>query len=148
MRDWGDWYLSDILDALIFDRTAEDVAARNGKGTYNAVDLNRVEAAVGYIRDMLVRYGYVVDLTTKTDWAVGDIPRIADMERYIHNILHLDGKIPYTDERTPLPETADKLSFDGANGIEKMLYTLGGMAENIEKSWLYAGMIESGVAYL
>lgn len=140
--------MSEILDELVFDRTAADVAERNEKGTYNAADLNRVETVVGYIRDTLSRCGYVVNLATKTDWAVGDVPRAGDMERYIHNILSLDNKIPYADERIPLPETASSLTFAGANNIEKMLYTLGGIAENIEKSWLYTGMVESGVAYL
>lgn len=34
------------FSTLITDRTAEDVAARNEKGTYNASDLNRVNAAM------------------------------------------------------------------------------------------------------
>lgn len=46
------------FSTLVTDRTQADVAARNDKGTYNAADLNRVDAAVSDIAERFASYGY------------------------------------------------------------------------------------------
>ena len=38
-----------LRDVLVTDRTPADVAARNGKGTYNEADLNRVLRACSWL---------------------------------------------------------------------------------------------------
>lgn len=136
------------LKTLVFDRTQADVDAKNGKGTYNYTDVNRVESAAEYIQSLLISYGYVSDLVTKTTWANNSIPRKSDMVRYIENVETLAGMIPYSLEPTKLPRTMEKLTREGANDIEKTLYDLGKATESIEQNWFYSGMIESGVAYL
>lgn len=136
------------LKTLVFDRTQADVDAKNEKGTYNYTDANRVENAVEYIQTLLVSYGYISDLVTKTAWANNSIPRKSDMVRYIENVKTLAGMIPYSFEPTKLPGTMEKLTYEGANDIEKTLYDLGKATESIEPNWFYSGMIESGVAYL
>lgn len=45
-------------DYLVTDRNRLDVLARNGKGTYNVADLNRVTRAACYVASRLWRYGY------------------------------------------------------------------------------------------
>lgn len=47
-----------LRDILITDRAAADVAARNGKGTYNDTDLNRVLRACSWLAERLEAYGY------------------------------------------------------------------------------------------
>lgn len=47
-------------NSMITDRTAADVGARNDKGTYNASDLNRVDACLEYLAARLTGYGYVL----------------------------------------------------------------------------------------
>lgn len=83
------------------------------KGSYNATDLNRVEGAVAYLADLLqdmpdslktyaegldVAWGDIftppydpagLSLTTKTDWAIPDIPADSDMARYLSNVAAL-----------------------------------------------------------
>ena len=48
------------FSTLITDRTLEDVAARNEKGSYNATDLNRVDACLEDLVARLRRIGYNV----------------------------------------------------------------------------------------
>ena len=61
-----------IIDTLITDRTQADVDARNGKGTYNESDLNRVAAAMNYVAGRLESAGYDPHISPKTDWKDDD----------------------------------------------------------------------------
>lgn len=47
------------FSTLVTDRTQADVTAGNAKGTYNAADLNRVDAAVSDIAERFASYGYM-----------------------------------------------------------------------------------------
>lgn len=47
-------------NSMVTDRTAADVGARNDKGTYNASDLNRVDACLAYLAARMTGYGYVL----------------------------------------------------------------------------------------
>lgn len=136
------------LGTLVFDRTQADVDAKNAKGTYNYTDVNRVEKAADYIQGILNADGYTVSLVVQKEWRIKDIPRISDMARYLSNVKTLAGMIPYSFDPVGLPGTMEKLTYEGANAIEKTLYDVGKAAESIETNWLYSGMIESGVAYL
>lgn len=49
-----------LRDVLVTDRSVEDVKARNGKGTYNAEDLNRVLWACAWLAGRMEGYGYAV----------------------------------------------------------------------------------------
>ncbi len=49
-----------LSSVLVTDRSQADVNARNGKGTYNAEDLNRVLRACAWLAGRLERYGYSV----------------------------------------------------------------------------------------
>lgn len=136
------------LSALVFDRAQEDVEAKNAKGTYNATDINRVESMVRNIQKILVSCGYVSDLATNIGWMKDHVPLKSDMVRYLGNVKALASMIPYALAPVELPESMEKLTYIGANNIEKTLYDLGKAAESIEANWFYSGMIESGVAYL
>ena len=99
-----------MADKLITDRTAGDVQRETAKGFYNASDLNRVEGAVEELARLLrelpglltaygkglgidwkqSRLGYdpaSLELRTRTDWAMQDIPDGSDAERYLNNVL-------------------------------------------------------------
>lgn len=49
-----------LRDILVTDRSPADVAAQNGKGTYNESDLNRVLRACSWMAGKLEGYGYSV----------------------------------------------------------------------------------------
>ena len=86
------------------------------KGAYNYSDLNRVERAVEEISD---RMG--LGLITKTDWAMWDIPKESDMQRYLGNIVAIRQRIP-TSESIPLaPTSMNNLTYNEANNIELIL---------------------------
>ena len=134
------------LDNLIFDRTQADVDraaylsrlwvngtfsgttdelaewASDLKGAYNASDLNRVGSAVEYLTDTLYTMGYNVPTVPKDDWTETDIPVQSQMDIYINNIQLLRDILPYA--APDAPGDAEKLTFQEANNIEEILYTL------------------------
>lgn len=151
-----------IVDRTYADAQRADALARKGwaamseeekaewlgglKGAYNAVDLNRVETAVGVlaetlmalpaeIKDYAESFGVAWDaffelpydpehfaVETKTDWAMTDIPSAKELERYLLNVTTLRGALEYaTDD---LPSSMDGLTWSGANAIEKALVNL------------------------
>ncbi len=83
------------------------------KGGYNCSDLNRVERAVAEISN-----SYGLGLTTKTDWAMWDMPTQSDLERYISNIEIIRG---HWSPNVIIPGSMAKLNYAGANNIEKVL---------------------------
>lgn len=86
------------------------------KGAYNYSDLNRVENAVAEISE---KWG--LNLETKTNWGLWDVPNQADMDRYLANVEAIrTALIGYSDFPT-LPSSLNKLTFDVANTIEKIL---------------------------
>jgi hypothetical protein len=86
------------------------------KGAYNYTDLNRVETAVTEIAWKLG-----LTLTTKTDWTLWDIPVAAEMERYLSNIVAIRDACPDVVGFPVLPTSMDRLTYEGANSIEKVL---------------------------
>lgn len=77
---------------MITDRTQADTTSinKNGtvvqKGAYNYTDLNRVEAKVKELNDILIASGYMTSLTTKLDWSMTDKFNQNDSTRYLNNI--------------------------------------------------------------
>lgn len=92
---------------------AEVVPTAATKGAYNYSDLNRVERAVAEISALAG-----LNLATKTDWQMWDIPRRSDMERYLNNIRAIKD---FCDSSLPLPASMDNLTYEYANNIELIL---------------------------
>jgi len=86
------------------------------KGAYNYSDLNRVERAVTEISD---RMG--LNLATKTDWGMWDIPKASDMERYISNIAAIRSALSNTSGVPDAPTTMNNFTYEQANNIELIL---------------------------
>lgn len=86
------------------------------KGAYNYSDLNRVERAVAEISD---RAG--LNLITKTDWGMWDIPKESDMRRYLENIEAIRQLILNDTEVPPTPTTMNNFTYNEANNIEVIL---------------------------
>lgn len=103
-----------IIDELVTDRTQEDVnearrilndalslgwerlpaSDKNAylaglRGCYNASDLNRVGAAVNYLKNMLAERGITVNVSGKTDWNYQSVPTRAVMKVYLDNVKKL-----------------------------------------------------------
>lgn len=144
------------LDNLIFDRTELDVAELQAvtaklvagtataaeraaflagmKGAYNYTDLNRVGAAVEYLTALLNSLGYNVPTLPVTDWQEGDIPFSARMAQYLANITELRNRLPYVAPEAPADMTG--LTYQEANNIEEILYTLEDVLEAMQAAFL------------
>lgn len=136
--------MSDILNDLIFDRTDADLAGNTDKGNYNASDLNRVAAAVNYISAMFAEYGYRVPDAITADWEANDLPRKIKISEHHAKTLAAIGLIPYPDKPESIPASLDYLTIDGANAIEKALYSLIIAGRNIPDSWYFSGELYGG----
>lgn len=86
------------------------------KGAYNYSDLNRVERAVAELSDL-----HGLNLTTKTDWGMWDIPTESDMARFLMNIKKVRQACMNPNEVSAAPESMSHLTYNDANNIEKIL---------------------------
>ena len=115
------------------------------KGAYNFTDLNRVGAAVQYLRDRLYTLaGEVVDVTAKADWTESDIPTVSDMEAYLADISAIREALDVPDTVPAVPEDMVKLTHTEANNIEQILWDVNELIMRIIASWRYAGELFSG----
>lgn len=94
----------------------EILPTRATKGAYNHSDLNRVERAVAEISDLVG-----LNLQTKTDWNMWDIPRVSDLQRYLSNIEKIRAIIPDSANVPFAPLTMNNLTYTDANNIELIL---------------------------
>jgi hypothetical protein len=86
------------------------------KGAYNYTDLNRVETAVAELSSALG-----LELTTKTDWTMWDIPTQADMTRYLSNVERIRNAVWSGVDLPDVPRRMDNLTYEDANNIERIL---------------------------
>lgn len=132
-----------MLD-LIYDRTEADVRDGTAKGYYRHTDLNRVQAAVLYVRERYRDAGYdAVPAPSFRTWAENDVPRFPQMDAYLRAVRSLDGLIPIPG-KPAIPESPDRLDWRGANAIEEFLTRMDDSAERIAGAWFYSDEIFSG----
>lgn len=134
-----------MLNNMVFDRTANDVAQKTAKGLYRYTDMNRVRGAVLTICSRLAADGYAVTTPTLRTWAANDIPFKVQTTPYLNSVRMLRGYIAMPEEYA-IPVTMDGFTYIGANAIEKFLYQLDECIDNIEATWWYCGEIYSGEA--
>ena len=119
--------------------TPEEKAEWNAglKGAYNFTDLNRVETAVAYLAE---KFG--LDLTTKTNWHVSDIPTQADIDRFLENIVAIRNVASVYTTTPRTPKSMSKLTYTTANDIEKILLDISILEPTLFRCGeLYAGEI-------
>ena len=129
-----------ILDTLIYDRTQADVDANTPKGNYNYTDLNRVEAAVGFVGGTLRGYGYdTIPINTAPKyWQLNELPRVTDTNAYCQRIATISKAYEYG-AKLQLPSTLQNLDYKRANNIEEMLKRVGLLALQVPRTWHYCG---------
>lgn len=95
----------------------EILATTATKGAYNYSDFNRVERAVEEISD---RAG--LNLSTKTNWTMWDVPIEEDMNRYLGNIAVIRMRLINEGIIVPnVPTTMSNFTYEQANNIEVIL---------------------------
>lgn len=152
-----------IIDTLVTDRTQADVervkaleakgfaamtAAERAewlagmKGAYNASDLNRVGTALNYLAARLSSIcGRRITWTAKTDWAVTDIITASQAEAYRKQVQSIRDALAYPAETPDAPQLG-RLTYIGANDIERILVLCEELIDNITKAFRYTGAAE------
>lgn len=130
-----------IIGTLITDRTQADVDARNGKGTYNASDLNRVAVAMIYVADRLRAAGYDPHISPKTDWKDDDWVDPAAQAVCLGYLAELRSQFAMMQTTPPVPNDMEKLTYQEANDIEKILEDIDRLLTNASQAWFYSGDI-------
>lgn len=136
---------------LITDRTESDALLGNEKGVYSYTDLNRVENSVAQIAEEITVLGYSLMLHTKTDWGLpgaysaSSWPVESQMIRYLKNIEDIRRTFVIS---TAIPTTMEKLDWNGANNIEKVLETAFERIFGIKQSFRYSGEVYAGEGIL
>lgn len=155
--------MSTIIDTLVTDRTQADVervkalaakgfaamtAAERAewlagmKGAYNASDMNRVGTALNYLAGRLGPIcGKVITWTAKTDWAVTDIATASQAETYRQQIQDIRDALAYPAGTPDAPQLA-RLTYTGANDIERILTICEELIVNVAKSFRHTGAAE------
>ena len=152
-----------IIDTLVTDRTQADVervkelAAKEFavmtadeqaewlagmKGAYNAADLNRVGTALNYLASRLGAIcGRIITWTAKTDWAATDIITASQSSEYRRQIQDIRYALTYPAGTPDAPELG-RLTYTGANDIERILAICEELIDNITKAFRYTGATE------
>lgn len=105
------------------------------KGAYNYTDLNRVERAVKMLGKALS-----LDLETKTDWTMYDIPTGEDMYRYLDNVRKLRKASAALGLQPSVPDSMRYLDYSMANDIERVLFNV----ENTFNGLMWCGDVFCG----
>lgn len=161
--------MSTIIDTLVTDRTQADVervrelatkgfaamtAAEQAewlagmKGAYNANDLNRVGAALNYLTARLApNCGTDVTWSAKTDWGATDVITASQAAEYRQQIEDVRNALTYPPGTPAVPEL-DRLTYTGANDIERILTLCETLIDNAIKAFWYTGAAECAVGGL
>lgn len=112
------------------------------KGAYNASDLNRVGTALNYLAGRLGPIcGKIITWTAKTDWAVTDIATASQAETYRQQIQDIRDALAYPAGTPDAPQLA-RLTYTGANDIERILTICEELIVNVAKSFRHTGAAE------
>lgn len=135
-------YLSGLWVEGEFTGTAEELSEWSGglKGTYNSSDLNRVGEAMWYLAGKFQAAGYAVTVTSRTDWAVSEIPRRADMDTYLADLSALRGALAVLETTPKTPESMELLTWATANNIEKILVDIEALLTSMSSVFLRTAM--------
>lgn len=126
--------------AMSADEQAEWLAGM--KGSYNAVDLNRVGTALNYLAGRLGAIcGRSITWTAKTDWAVTDIITASQAAEYRRQIQDIRDALTYPAGTPDAPELA-RLTYTGANDIERILALCEELIVNVAKTFRHTGAAE------
>lgn len=116
------------------------------KGAYNAADLNRVGAALNYVRDRLAEYGYLYEnaFTARVDWREEEIPTQADLTKYLSYVSVIRAAFARLPTTPLVPTNAARLSYRAANDIEQILIDVDMLLTNMVSAWYFSGELYCG----
>ena len=131
-----------VINELIFDRTQSDITNDTDKAYISYTDLNRVEEAITYLKQLLAKYGYN-STTQEKKWLITDFRKNEDMARLKDNIDNLRNAYPYlVSPVTPNPIKYE--SIQEANDIEEILYKINEIIINMTQNFIHCGVANCG----
>ena len=125
------------LDALITDRTAQDVTTGTKKGFYNVSDVQRINSYIQYLSDVLG-----LNLTV-TGVSLGQALTRAQIDAIISNINAIRAAW-YVADNTPITPIAVNWDYEKANNIEKILLALDEFYQSVQIDKIYSGTFRAG----
>lgn len=148
-----------IIDELIYDRTDEDIEiarqckrtntpfpSDNLKFSWDNRALNRTEEAMEYVNEIFKELGYNASMRFKKDWTNEPITE-DEANRYVRNLTILRNYLVLTSETPTAPTTINGMTIERANEIEKIIYDINIMLENLMKIFRYADDVMAGEDY-
>lgn len=154
---------------LVYDRTADDVAEAlrltqkafagtltdeektvwlaGMKGAYDAIDMNRVAAAVSTLSGLLNAAGYKNEVSAQ-NFVEGEDSTDEKYSVYLANVQTLRDAIAVRVSTPELPAADAKLDYIGANNIEKILADLDELFGWMTYSRKYCGTFAAGQTIL
>lgn len=154
---------------LIYDRTADDVAEAlrltqkafagtltdeektvwlaGMKGAYDAIDMNRVAAAVLTLSGLLNAAGYKNEVSAQ-NFVEGEDSTDEKYSVYLANVQTLRDAIAVRATTPSVPAADAKLDYIGANNIEKILADLDELLGWMTYSQKYCGTCAAGQTIL
>lgn len=133
--------LSGGLSSLTAAEQSEYMAGM--RGAYNYTDFNRVGQACQTLYELFTEAGISLTnyTTPKTDWTASDVPTAAQLAAYLADVECFKNAAALVQE---IPDTMDRLNYEGANNIEKLLQQADDYISLILSNWLYSGEFEAG----
>ena len=116
------------------------------KGAYNNTDLNRVGAALNYVRERLEEHRYLPEnaFLARTDWVAGEIPTAADLTKYIGYVSTVRQAFVGFSNTPPAPTDAWRLTYREANDIEQIILDVNTLLSNMVAAWFFSGDLFCG----
>ena len=132
------------ISTLITDRTALDVTRGTAKGQYKVSDLNRIGGAINYVAKRLRELGHDVNPSQKTNWKDTGWVNAGEEKQLLKDLEILRSEIAVFQSTPNVPSTMERLSYERANDIEKILLDLN---ELIDQTWMTTRRLNSPEFY-
>ena len=113
------------------------------KGAYTHEDMNRVEAAVEYVANRLIEYGYLNVALPVAAWRVEDKPDLNEFTRYFVNVRMLRDAITVWSSTPEAPSGITGFDYNKANALEQILIDVDDVLTKVSQAWLYSGDLYS-----
>ena len=133
---------------LVTDRTQADVTARNSKGVYRAVDLNRVGAALKYLRRRLLDAGILADVSPRMDWTDTMWMSASEARVYLNNVKAMRAALAMPKGTPAAPDDLAKLTYAEANHMEMFLVILDTLLTDMVFAYRHCGTTVCGMGGL
>ena len=120
------------------------ITNRTGGEKYDFEDLNRVETAILYIKNMLNDAGISANIIIHGTWSNGDNPTLSDMDNYLNSLRKIRASIAFFRNSPDVPSDMDNLRFFEANNIEKVLIDAEQLIYNMIFAYRHCGTLSCG----